>query len=248
MAAADYALADNLQENINRFFPYLVEIRKRVLFLFSLFLIFGVFGFVYYEKIIVFVLKLLRLQNVNVVFTSPFQFINLATNSGIVLGVTAVFPLIIFQVVSFLKPALRPKEYHSLLALLPISLLLFVTGFIFGGTMMKYVIDIFFKKSVELNIGNMLDISVLLSNILNTSALMGLAFQFPILLTVLMHLKVLKYKTIARQRPFVYCAILVFTLLLPPTDILSDFLLTLPLVFLFEITLILNKVFNKNAN
>jgi len=248
MAAADYALADNLQENINRFFPYLVEIRKRVLFLFSLFLIFGVFGFVYYEKIIVFVLKLLRLQNVNVVFTSPFQFINLATNSGIVLGVTAVFPLIIFQVVSFLKPALRPKEYHSLLALLPISLLLFVTGFIFGGTMMKYVIDIFFKKSVELNIGNVLDISALLSNILNTSALMGLAFQFPIVLTVLMHLKVLKHKTIARQRLFVYCATLVFVLLLPPTDIFTDLLLSLPLVFLFEITLILNKVFNKNAN
>jgi len=246
--ATDYALADNLQENVTRFFPYLMEIRKRVLFLFSLFLIFGILGFVYYEKIIALIIRLLHLQNVNAVFTSPFQFVNLAISSGIILGVIAVFPLIIFQIVSFLKPALRPKEYHTLLAFLPVSLFLFVIGFGFGGTMMKYVIDIFFKKSVELNIGNMLDISVLLSNILNTSALMGLAFQFPILLTVLMHLKVLKYKTIARQRPFVYCAILVFTLLLPPTDILSDFLLTLPLVFLFEITLILNKVFNKNAN
>lgn len=248
MATTDNALTDSLQENVNRFFPYLMEIRKRVLFLVSLFLVFGIFGFIYYEKIFVLIFKLLNLKNVNVVFTSPFQFVNLAVNSGIVLGIMAVFPLIIFQIISFLKPALRPKEYHSLLALLPVSLLLFVIGFAFGGMMMKYVIDIFLKKSVELNIGNMLDISSLLSNILNTSVLMGLAFQFPIVLTVLMRLKVIKHKVISRQRPYVYCAALIFVFLLPLTDLLSDFLLTLPLVFLFEITLILNKVFNKNAN
>lgn len=247
MATTDYALTDNLQENINRYYPYLIEIRKRVLFLASLFLVFGIAGFIYNEKIISLIIKLLKLQNINVVFTSPFQFVNLAVSSGLILGIVSIFPLIIFQLLSFLKPALRKKEYRLLLAFLPVSLILFVVGFIFGASMMKYVIDIFFKKSVELNIGNMLDISTLLSSILNISALMGLAFQFPIVLTILLHLKVLKRVSVAKQRPYVYCSALLFVLLLPLTDILSDLLLTLPLVFLFEITLLLNKVFNKNA-
>lgn len=247
MTTTDNALSDSLQENINRFFPYLMEVRKRLFFLISLFSIFSLVGFIYYEKIITFVLTLLNMQNFNVVFTSPFQFVNLAINSGLMLGVIAVFPLIILQIISFLKPALRPKEYRSLLIILPISLILFVSGFIFGAIMMKYVIEIFFQKSSELKIGNVLDVSSLLSTIITTSSLMGLAFEFPIFLSALLYFKVLKYKMIARQRPYIYTGLLFFVFLLPPTDVLSDLLLTLPLVFLFESTLLLNKVFNKNA-
>ena len=45
---------------------------------------------------------------------------------------------------------------------------------------MRYVIVLFYKKSVELNIGNILDVSLLLSQILITSVLMGIAFQYPV--------------------------------------------------------------------
>ncbi|PIZ99175.1 MAG: Sec-independent protein translocase TatC, partial [Candidatus Levybacteria bacterium CG_4_10_14_0_2_um_filter_35_8] len=47
---------------------------------------------------------------------------------------------------------------------------------------------------------NFLDINRLLSSILITGALMGMAFQFPIVLTVLMRLKVVKYKALVKQR------------------------------------------------
>ena len=64
----------------------------------------------------------------------------------------------------------------------------------------------------------------------------------PVVLTALMRLKVVPYKTIAKQRLVAYCGSLIFAALLPPTDILSLVLLTMPLVFLFEITLILNRI------
>jgi len=46
-------------------------------FVVAIFLLFGVVGFFYYEKIIVFIIKLIDLGEVNIVFTSPFQFLNL---------------------------------------------------------------------------------------------------------------------------------------------------------------------------
>jgi sec-independent protein translocase protein TatC len=110
---------------------------------------------------------------------------------------------------------------------------------------MKYVISLFYEKSVELQIGNYLDISFLLSKIVLTGILMGLAFQFPIVLTVLMRLKVVRYKDFVKQRIFAWSLSLIFAALLPPTDLLSLALLTLPLVMLFELTLILNRVFLK---
>jgi sec-independent protein translocase protein TatC len=232
-----------VEKTVQLYFPFLMEVRRRLLFTFSVFLIASILGFFYYEPIIRFIIGFINLEGVNIVFTSPFQFVNLAISSAFLVGITISFPLIILQVLSFLKPALRPREFKLIISLLPLILLLFVFGFIFGFFIMRYVINLFYVKSLELEIGNLLDISSLLSQILITSTLMGLAFQYPIVLTLLIRFKVVKLKMIAHQRPFVYLIILIFAALLPPTDVLSLVLLSLPLAILFETTLILNKLF-----
>ena len=234
-----------VQENINRYLPLLSEVRRRILFVFSVFLLFGVVGFFYYEKIIVFIIDMIDLGEVNIVFTSPFQFLNLAISSSLLIGTIATIPLLLYQVLHFLKPALKSKEYRSIIAFMPLSIVLFLGGFTFGFFMMKYVVSIFYSKSLELDIGNMLDISKLLSQILVTSSLMGVAFQYPIVMSLLMRFKVVSLATFVKQRPIAYMVALSFAALMPPTDILSLILLTLPLILLFEITLFLNKIFTK---
>jgi sec-independent protein translocase protein TatC len=235
-----------LQKTINKYYPYLMEIRKRLFFVAALFLISGIVGFFYFEKFVTIILKLLDVTGVNIVFTSPFQFIELAVNSGFIVGLVVIIPVTIWQLLSFLKPALRPKEYKLIVTLLPLSIILFAGGFIFGFAIMKYVITLFYEKSVQLEIGNYLDITFLLSKIVLTGILMGFAFQFPIVLTVLMKLKVVEYKEFVKQRILAWSISLIFAALLPPTDLLSLALLTLPLVILFELTLLLNRVFLKS--
>ncbi|OGM11441.1 hypothetical protein A2W13_02580 [Candidatus Woesebacteria bacterium RBG_16_36_11] len=238
--------AASLLEPYEKYIPFLFEVRKRLVFVVGIFLIASISGFFYYEKIVMFILKFLHLGGVNVVFTSPFQFFTLAINSGIVIGLIVVFPLLLSQVLSFVRPALKTKEYKLLLTLLPFSILLFVFGFGFGVSVMRYVIAIFYQKSVELKIGTVLDIELLLGKIITTGALMGLGFQFPIVMTVLLRLRLIKYKYFVKQRPMAYMIALCFVLLLPPTDLMSDIILTLPLVILFELTLILNRIVLKS--
>ena len=112
---------------------------------------------------------------------------------------------------------------------------------------MKYVVAIFYQKSLELHIGNILDIELLLTKIVLTGLALGLAFQFPILMSILIHLKVITIKVLSRQRPIAYAVSLMFVMLLPPTDIMSDILLVVPLVFLFELTLLLNRFLIKKG-
>jgi sec-independent protein translocase protein TatC len=230
-----------LEDSYAKYVPFLAEIRKRLLFTVSVFLIFGGLGFFYYERVIAWALTMFSLDGLNIVFTSPFQFVNLALASGFLIGIVVVFPLLLFQVFSFLKPALSAKEFRTMLALLPLNIILFVMGFGFGIVVMRMVVTMFYQKSVELQIGNILDISLLLSQIMMTSTLMGAAFQFPIVLTVLIRLKVVTYHQIESKRIIAYIASLIFAILLPPTDLLSMFLLFLPLALLFELTLILNR-------
>jgi len=226
---------------IDKFSPFLNEIKKRVRFFVLLFLVFSVLGFVYYEQIINFSLTIFRLEGVNIAFTSPFQFINLAFSSALAVGLIAALPVALYQVFSFLKPALKKREFRILMTLMPLAVFLFAVGFFYGVAVMKYVIGLFYEKAQELEIGNLLDVSALLSQIIVTSSLLGAAFEFPIVITALMSLKIVAYRSIASQRTMVYFFCLLFASLLPPTDLLSLALLTVPLILLFESTLLINR-------
>jgi sec-independent protein translocase protein TatC len=227
---------------INRYSPFLSEIRKRIFIALGFFIAAMIVGFVFYEKIIKFLIDILSLKGINIVFTSPFQFINLAINCGVATGLVLVFPLLIYQIMSFLEPALKEKEYRMIVQFLPASLLLFVVGFLFGVFIMKWQIEIFLARAVSLDIGNILDISRLLSTVLLTSILMGIGFQFPIVMFSLLRIGIIKHHQLAKQRMWVYLGSLIFAILLPPDSILADFLLALPLIILFEITLLLNRL------
>ena len=224
----------------------MMEVRKRLFFMVSAFLIGTFGGFIYCQKIIRLLVSALSLNGINIIFTSPFQFINLSISTGVLVGFLSAFPLIILQFLSFLKPALRPKEYRMTLGFLPFSFVLFVIGFAFGALIMKWQIKIFLSQSTLLGIGNMLDVTRLLSVVIITSVLMGISFEFPIILLILIRLKVIKHQQLSKLRPWVYLGSFIFALLLPPDSILADVLLSLPLAILFEITLILNKVMERS--
>lgn len=237
-----------LNETIRKYSPYLFEIRKRLLVTIVFFVSTSIVGFVFYERIIRMLIDLLNIKGVNVVFTSPFQFVNLAINSGIATGMTLTFPLLIYQILSFLKPALKKIEYKMLLTFLPFSIILFLLGFSFGIYVMKWQIQLFLAKSVSLGIGNILDISRLLNTVLLISVLMGVAFQFPIIIIFLTRMGIITRKALSKKRQWVYLGSLIFVILLPLESILIDFLLVFPLLILFELTLILTRIFERRKS
>ena len=225
-----------------KYSPFVKEVRKRIIFTVSVFAISTISGFIFYEKIIKFLINILGLNNINLVFTSPFQYINLAISCGVAIGLILVSPLFAYQILSFLKPALKAREFKMVVGFLPVSLVLFVIGFGFGALVMKWQIEVFLISSVSLGIGNVLDINRLLSTVILTSSLMGIGFQFPIVLILLMRVGVIKHNQLSKQRHWVYLGAIIFAILLPLDSILADILLAAPLVILFELTLIIDRI------
>ncbi len=226
---------------VEQYSPLLKEIRKRIILTLYLFIIAAFVGFISYEKIVGFLVGTLSLDGLNIVFTSPFQFINLAFSCGLTTGLVVAFPFFIAQVIHFLKPALKKPEYKLILRATPFSVFLFIIGFSFGAFIMKWQIKIFLERSLALGIGNILDISGLLSTILIASIILGISFQFPIVLLLLLRLKIVEHKQVSQKRRWVYLITFLFTILLPFDSILTDILLSLPLIFLFESTLFIGR-------
>lgn len=231
----------DLQATVIRYTPYLSEIRKRLLFIFSIFSIAWIVGFIYYQPIVMRIMQLYNFKGVNIAFTSPFQFIDLAINSGMIIGIFVTFPLIIYQFLSFLRPALQPREFRLVLKLIPLSIFLFIIGFAFGTWLMKFIVSMYSQQTSQLDIQNLWDINHFLSQFFLTSTLLGLLFQLPIVLTLLLRLGAVKHSTVSKQRLPIYAFLIVLDVLLPPTDLFSMIMMFLPLVIIFEITLLLNR-------
>ncbi len=95
---------------------------------------------------------------------------------------------------------------------------------------------------MSLGIGNVLDISRLLSTVFLTSVFMGIGFQFPLVLLLLMRIGIIKHTHLSKQRMWIYLGSFIFAVLLPPDSILADVLLSLPLIILFELTILLHRI------
>lgn len=230
-----------LQERMNKYLPYLRDLQRKLYQVLTVFAAGGILGFIYYQKILVFVMNLFNLEGINIVMTSPYQFFSLAVNTGLFLGFTLAVPLLIYHLLTFLKPALEVREYALIMRLLPTSILLFFLGFAFGIWIVQFVISLYTKTTLEFAISNLWDISGFFGQILLTGFLLSLVFQLPVAMTVLMRFNLVKRRVFIKNRRFFYAALLILGALLPPTDIVSLILLTIPPLFLFELALLLNK-------
>src|SRR3989339_8038 len=230
-----------LDAAITKYTPYLQELQSKLFAVFCVFLGGGVIGFIYYQKILSFIMHLFRMENINLVLTSPYQFIDLAVNTGLLIGIILALPLLGFFLLTFVKPALAPREYRLILRLYPLAILLFVIGFFFGGWIIQLIINLYAQTTLEFSVNNLWDVSHFFSQILATGISLALIFELPIILTALLKLKLLKLQALKKSRKFIYAAILIFVAFLPPNDIISLALLSIPPLLLFEITLLLNQ-------
>lgn len=241
MSAKSSHQAAPLDPNIARYLPYLQEIQRKLYVLLAVIFASGVVGFIYYQRILAFVLQFFNLKGITIVLTNPYQFFDLAVNTGLATGVVTAFPLIIFYTLRFLRPALKPKEYRLIIRLIPISLILFVAGFIFGAWVMQFVINLYSKTAVDFNIGNIWDISHFFAQVIIVGLCLGLVFQLPVVMTLLLRLHIVKREAFTSKRRYAYAGILILAAILPPNDIISLSILTVVPLLLFELALLFNQ-------
>lgn len=79
-----------------------------------------------------------------------------------------------------------------------------------------------------------------------TSALLGLIFEFPIVLTFFVKIGIITPNFLKSKRRHSYFIMFVVTSLLPPTDGLSLIVMVIPLIIIFEITIMINSIIYRN--
>lgn len=226
---------------ITKYADHLADLQHRVVFLVRLFAICFIGGFFLTMPILKQLVHFLENPDVLLVISSPFQIIDLAMNIGFFIAIIITLPAAVLQMYFFFAPGLHRHEKYWFIFLVPVAVLLFGLGFGYGFGILVYTMQSVAQINVSAGLLNYWDVGKFASEILSTSSLLGILFQFPILISVLIRTRIISSTLLVYYRRHAYVAILCIVSLLPPTDGLSLVLMAIPMVFLYEITGIVNR-------
>lgn len=231
---------ESWKEYFDKYGTYLEEIRRRLYRLLIIFCGAFLIGFFSTTSIIKAFMSFFTVHDATIIATSPFQLLDLAMSTGSSFAIIITFPIFLQQVYTFLRSGLTPRERTLFLRLIPIAIILFGIGFLYGCTVMYYALGVVATVNVDLGIANFWDISQLISMITLTSVLLGILFEFPLVLSFLIQKGMTTTDFLVQKRRHAYVVILVLVTLLPPTDGLSDIIIAAPLVLIYELTILFN--------
>lgn len=162
-----------------------------------------------------------------------------------IMAFTISLPFTVFQIWQFVKPALREGELGSVLLYVPASFICFVLGLAFGFYFVSPAI-----LEVLLSLGEGLFETQLtaqnyLSFLLHTSLPMAALFELPVLVAFLTTMNLINPSFLTRYRRYAYFILLVLAVILTPADFISDLAMTVPLILLYEVSILLSHLIYK---
>jgi sec-independent protein translocase protein TatC len=152
-------------------------------------------------------------------------------------------PLILWQLYAFLLPAFSPAERRIALPLMSMIPVLFAVGVVFGYLVVLPAATNFLQNFNA----NAFNVLVQAKDYYKFAALtllaMGLVFQLPVGILALTRLNVLSVAMLRKNRRYAYLALAAIAAALPGVDPVSMMIEFIPLVMLFELSIVLAKLF-----
>jgi sec-independent protein translocase protein TatC len=156
------------------------------------------------------------------------------------------FPYILWEFWRFLKPALYPKEKKSARGLVFFSSLLFLGGILFG----YYIIN---PLSVHFLIGfdmgyetlNHFPMNSFMAIVASTTLAAGVMFELPILIYFLSKAGLVTPDVMKKYRKHSFVATLILAAIITPPDVISQIIVAIPIVVLYELSIFISRWVNK---
>ncbi|CAM4082112.1 MULTISPECIES: twin-arginine translocase subunit TatC [Shewanella] len=171
-------------------------------------------------------------------FFAPFKL-------TLILAFFIAIPYVLYQIWSFIAPGLYKHEKRLMLPLLASSTLLFYLGIAFTYYIVFPVVFGFFTSVAPEGVQVATDISSYLSFVLKLFFAFGLAFEIPIAVILLCWAGVTTVEDLRAKRPYIVVGAFVVGMLLTPPDIISQTMLAVPMLILFEGGLIAARFYSK---
>ena len=221
---------------------HLDELRRRLIITAVAFFIFLCASFIFVKDIYLFFTRNL---DALLIVLGPSDVIWIYFTIAFIIAIAFTIPVLALQIWLFVKPALKKHEQKIALFYVPALFILFIGGLAFGYFVIFPVVLNFL---VELGTETM-EISFTVERyfkfILNMSLPFGVLFELPIVMMFLTSLGILDPYVMAKIRKYAYFVLIVIAVSITPPEFMSDFIVAVPLLLLYEISISLSKIVYK---
>ena len=143
-------------------------------------------------------------------------------------------PHTLYQVWAFIAPALYQNEKRLVMPLVLSSVLLFFAGMAFAYFLVFPLVFKFLAGVTPVGVNMATDIDKYLSFILGMFVAFGATFEVPVVVVLLNRMGVVSLAQLRQARPYVIVGAFVLAAVITPPDVISQVLLAVPLIVLYE--------------
>jgi sec-independent protein translocase protein TatC len=178
---------------------------------------------------------------VNLIFTAPLEFLITKMKLAAFGAIVLTFPVLAWQIYRFVAPGLYRNERGAFLPFLIAAPMLFLLGSaLVYFVMLPFVM--WFSLGQQINTGAITAellprVSDYLSLVTALLLAFGLCFQLPVVMTLLGMAGIVSSSVLAKGRKYAVVAIAVVAAFVTPPDPLSQIMLGIPLILLYEVSI-----------
>jgi len=239
-------LEDELVENGGAemsFLEHLEELRWRLIYAIIGIVIGTIVAWIFIDQLVNFILlKPARDTNANLQNLKPFGQIFLYVQVAIVAGIVVSIPNTFYQFWRFITPALKKSEKKYIFSIVLFSSVCFLSGIVFAYFVMLPLALRFVAEFGSADIINNFAINEYMTIIISLMLGSAIVFELPMLSFFLTKLGVLTPSFMRKYRKYAIVIILILAAFLTPPDPVSQLILAVPLVLLYEISIFISKI------
>lgn len=182
-------------------------------------------------------------KNVQLIFTRPTEAFIAYLKVAMVAGLFVASPIVLYHVIMFLAPGLKPAEKRWVFRLVPVSILLFACGCLFAFFVVLPVTMHFFLSFSTEALNPMFQVGDFLGFVTGLILLCGASFQLPLILFFAALAGLINSKQLREGRRYaIFLSAVVAAVATPTPDAFTMGVVALPIWILFEISVIVIRI------
>lgn len=221
---------------------HLSELRRRIIYVLIVFIVLLFASLALVSHIYAYLVSPLQEAGYKLMVIGPGEVITVYFTIGGIVATGLTLPFALYQVWRFVRPGLREVERRYTLQLLPFTVLLFISGVLFAWfvifpTILHFLLRIASAQFV-VNIRAQLYFSFLSTICLP----FGFIFELPLVVVFLTRIGIITPHFLTRIRRYAYLVIVLIGVLISPPELISHLSVTIPMVLLYEISIVLSRL------
>jgi sec-independent protein translocase protein TatC len=169
--------------------------------------------------------------------------------TSVIAGLIIASPYVIYEIWKFIKPALYEKERKYSTGAVFYMSVLFILGILFGYYLIVPLsVHFLGSYSISNSVANQINILSYINTVTSITLASGIIFELPVVVYVLSKVGILTPDMMSKYRRHAYIVLLIISAIITPPDVFSQIMVCIPLVFLYEIGIVISRRVSKKAD